>query len=337
MRDVGVDLHTNSITACFRLKSGKEKVAEYPLKNLEIFKNHLRKDDRVAVEATGNTRFFVEAIKDKVKEVKVIDPNKFNVIKSSVNKTDANDAKNIAFFLSKDMLPEARTKTQTQAQLSSMVGTRDKFVKLKTVLINKIHNILNARGIKSKKEAYSSDIGLRRVFNYDIDENAKFELEIIINQILSLNESIKKLNKKIEDVGSSFKGYSNLTSIKGIGAKSASILLSVIGNVKDFPTEDKLAAYFGIVPRVSSSNQTIHHGRITKRGSKIGRTTLVQCSLIALRYNPYLQKFYSRIQRKKGSGKAIIAVARKLLGIIYKTLMYNWTFTDFPNYKYVTV
>jgi transposase len=336
MRDVGVDLHTNSFTACFRSKEGKTQVETYSLKEIKVFLKRLTKEDRVAVEATGNTRYFVEAIKKAVKEVIVIDPNKFNIIKTSVNKTDENDAKNIALFLSKDMLPTARTKTQTQAQLSSMVATRDKFVKLRTVLINKIHNILNSRGIKSKKEAYSSEVGLKRVLEYDIDETAKFELEIIRNQIISLNESIKKLNKKIEEISSNIKGHSNLTSIKGIGAKSASILLSVIGNVKDFETEDKLSAYFGIVPRVSSSNQITHHGRITKRGSKIGRTTLVQCSLIALKYSPYLQKFYYRIKNKKGSGKAIIALARKLLGIIYKTLINNWTFIDFPNFKYVT-
>lgn len=128
------------------------------------------------------------------------------------------------------------------------------------------------------------------------------------------------------------KGHDSLTSIKGIGDKSATVLLSVIGNIKDFADADKLASYFGIVPRVANSNETEHHGRITKRGSKIGRTTLVQCTLIAKRYNPYLRKFYERIQRRRGTGKAIIATARKFLGIIYETLKNGWIFEDFPNF-----
>ena len=81
-----------------------------------------------------------------------------------------------------------------------------------------------------------------------------------------------------------------------------------------------------------TSNETINHGHITKRGSKLGRTTLVQCTLIAVRYSSYLKRFYERIKQKKGAGKAIIATARKFLGIIYRTLKYNWVFADFPNF-----
>jgi transposase len=47
-------------------------------------------------------------------------------------------------------------------------------------------------------------------------------------------------------------------------------LLNVIGEVKDFPDEKRLASYFGIVPRVANSNQTEHSGRIHKRGTKTG-------------------------------------------------------------------
>jgi len=54
--------------------------------------------------------------------------------------------------------------------------------------------------------------------------------------------------------------------------------------------------------------------------------------LIAKRYSPYLQRFYERIKKKRGSGKAIIATARKFLGIIYRTLKHNWVFADFPNF-----
>ena len=66
-----------------------------------------------------------------------------------------------------------------------------------------------------------------------------------------------------------------------------------------------------------------------KRGTKIGRATLVQCTLIAIQYSEYLRRFYERLKAKKGSGKAIIATAKKLLGIIYKTLKNDWIFEDF--------
>ena len=96
--------------------------------------------------------------------------------------------------------------------------------------------------------------------------------------------------------------------------------------------EAHLASYFGIVPRVANSNETERSGRIHKRGSKLGRTALVQCALIAQRYSPYLKRYYEKIKGRRGTGKAIIALARKLLGIIYRTLKNNWIFKDFPNF-----
>ena len=64
----------------------------------------------------------------------------------------------------------------------------------------------------------------------------------------------------------------------------------------------------------------MRHGHISKQGSKLGRTTLVQCTLVAIQYSPYLRFYYERLKSKKGSGKAIIATARKLLGMIYMLL-----------------
>ena len=160
-----------------------------------------------------------------------------------------------------------------------------------------------------------------------------FELRIIVEQIRNLNKATEEINKELAERGKKVDGHKNLTSIKGIGDLSATILLNTIGDVKDFPDDKKLAAYFGIVPRVSVSNETSHYGRITKMGNKIARTTLVQSTLIAIRYNHYLRNFYFKLKAKKGSGKAIIATARKLLTIIYRTLKYNWVFEDFSQFK----
>ena len=55
-------------------------------------------------------------------------------------------------------------------------------------------------------------------------------------------------------------------------------------------------------------------------------------TLIAIRYNGYLRSFYNRLKTKKGSGKAIIATARKMPEIIYDTLMNEWVFEDFNNF-----
>ncbi len=330
-RFIGVDLHKTAFTVCFM--EGEEKRFEtYKIDEVERFRENLRVDDEVALETTTNTRHFVGRIKDRVQGIHVINPFQFKVISHSVKKTDANDAEKMAFFLSKGMLPEVRMKDEQYAELESLANTRGKLVQLKTALKNKIHNILNAQGIVTKKECLSSGKGLDRVLEYPVSAVAHIELEVIIEQIKGLNAGIAKIDKQLSDKGKDLDGHESITSIKGIGDKGGAVLLSVIGDITNFEDEKKLAAYFGIVPRVSNSNETNHQGRITKQGSKLGRTTLVQCTLIAIRYSNYLRAFYEKLKAKKGSGKAIIATAKKLLGIIYLTLKNKWVFEDFSNF-----
>jgi transposase len=58
----------------------------------------------------------------------------------------------------------------------------------------------------------------------------------------------------------------------------------------------------------------------------------VQSALMAANYNHYLKNFYERVKAQRGAGRAIIALARKFLGIIYRTLKNQWVFEDFPNF-----
>ena len=85
---------------------------------------------------------------------------------------------------------------------------------------------------------------------------------MIAEQIRNLNLSIAKLEKTIGEEGSKRAGHQSLSSIKGIGKITGAILLSVIGDVNDFPDEGRLASYLAIVPRVSNSSGS----------SKISRT-----------------------------------------------------------------
>jgi transposase len=334
-RKIGVDLHKNSFRVCYYASDKKYDFETYrvSVKGLEGFKKGLKKTDELAVESTGNTGHFVRALEGAVKRIRVINPIQFKVISESVKKTDDEDALKIAKFLSKDMIPEVRMKSKAESQLGSLIGTRDKLVKLRTALKNKVHNILNANGIVTKTELLTSDKSLDKVLGKGLDASYQFELEIVVGEIRHLNEAIAKIDAQIKDRGRTLKGYENVTSITGIGGLSGTILLNTIGDVKYFRDEKALGSYLGIVPRIHASNETVHMGRITKMGNKIARTALVQSTLIAIRYSPYLRAFYDRIKARRGSGKAIIATARKLLGIIYNTLKNDWVFEDFASYK----
>lgn len=335
MTYIGVDLHSNSFTTC-RLDAGQAAAFEtFQLcpADLERFCLSLSADDEIALEATGNSRYFHDEVVSCVGRVVIVNPGQFQVIRKSVSKTDKNDAHALAFYLSKDMLPQTRLKSIAHSELASVTQSRDLLVKQRTRLINKIHALYNRHGLKIKKEKLGSKKALLNL-NMDVFSTLEcIELTILRDQALNLTASIKQLERAIEAAAEPMAGYQGLTSIKGVGPRSAAIFLSAIGDIEDFESADKLAAYFGIVPRVSQSNDTDHRGRITKRGNKLARTTLVQCTLVAIRWSGYLNSYYRRIKARRGAGKAIIATARKLLKIIYDTLKNNWVFEDFTKFK----
>jgi transposase len=302
------------------------------MRELKLFAAQLRKDDELAVEATGNTRLFYDGVMEKVARVVVVNPAQFKLISQSVKKTDRNDAELLALYLQKELLPEVRMKERNQRNMSHLAQTRDLLVKQRSALKAKINNLLSAEGINLKKEALSSNKALDRVLAFPLSPILAIEARVLVAQVRSLTGSIAELEQLIEEEGPKLAGHENLMSIKGIGPVSAAVLLSAIGRIEDFTDAGKLAAYLGLVPRVQNSNETEHSGRITKQGNKLARTALVQCALIAKRFSPYLQSFYQRIQRRRGGGKANIALARKFLGVIYHTLKNNWVFEDFPNF-----
>jgi transposase len=254
------------------------------------------------------------------------------VISESVKKTDRNDAAALALYLAKDLLPEVRMKPKQNRELMHLAETRDLLVKQRSALKGKINNLLAMQGIELKREALSSKIALERVLASPVSGMVQLELRVLVEQIRSLSESIAELDERLEEEGQQLPGYANLTSIKGIGSLSATVLLTVIGKISDFADENKLAAYLGLVPRIQNSNESERSGRITKQGNKLARTALVQCGLVAKRYSPYLQRFYERIKRRRGGGKAKIALARKLVKIVYDTLKNQWVFEDFPSF-----
>ena len=126
MAFIGVDLHTNSFTVCRLESDGSEAFETFQLAqaDLDRFCTGLDADDEIAVEATGNSAWFREQVLPCVGRVVVVNPRQFQVIRKSVAKTDRNDARALAFFLSKDMLPETRAKSVAESELASPNSSR---------------------------------------------------------------------------------------------------------------------------------------------------------------------------------------------------------------------
>jgi transposase len=200
MACIGVDLHQNSVTTCLREADGTEAFETWAIapEALERFCLSLDADDELAVEATGNSAWFRDEVISCVGRVVVVNPRQFQIIRKSVKKTDKNDARALALFLSKDMLPETRLKTKPEGELASLVQTRDLLVKQRTRLLNKIHALYNRHGIKLKKEGLASKKRLLALGGDPFSALEQVELEIVRDSALSLTAALTRIDAEIE-------------------------------------------------------------------------------------------------------------------------------------------
>ena len=124
-----------------------------------------------------------------------------------------------------------------------------------------------------------------------------------------------------------------IRSIPGAGLITAAGIRAYIDDIERFQSFKQLSAYAGLVPRVQCSDTTEHYGRITKRGPERLRTAMVQLVLGMIRSRRSAEyrivKRYGVMKTQKGSGKSIIAMARKLSKIIWYMLKNDTPFDPF--------
>ncbi len=336
MRYIGVDLHTTQLTVCYLGTDGKECLEMFKIDLVDKFIASLDADDKVAYEATGNSLFLYKKLLPVIgdKNIVVVNTCKFKLISKSVKKTDKNDSRLLAEYLSKDMLPKARIKDEFNARVYGLIETRDNLVRTITVFKNQIHNIFVQYGIKLKARQVANEKNLTKLveeYKEQLDVATIFHLNIAKKAIVENDNLACEIELELSKLKDNMEQIDNLTSICGIGVKSAMGIKAIIGDVANFEDEDKLVAYAGLCPRVQNSNETVSHGGITKMGNKLIRKLLVQCAWVSIRYNPIMKSQYEKLRKRKPAGVAIIAIARKLLIQIYYTLKYNWYFNDTAN------
>jgi transposase len=112
------------------------------------------------------------------------------------------------------------------------------------------------------------------------------------------------------------RGYQAIQAINGIGPTIAAILVSEIGDIGRFRSARALCSWAGLTPRHRESDTTTTRGSITKQGSKLVRWALIEA---VSRYHggPGLAPEFRRIAERRGANKARVAVARKVLTLVY--------------------
>jgi len=332
MVNVGIDLHKTQFTICVREQSGN-KFEKYPT-TAEGYEEFLKKvalwqrggkEVRAGVESTGNTRYFRDRLEAVGVKVTVINTLKLKVVTESVKKTDKHDAATIAEFLEKDMLPVAQICSRESEKQRRMIKARTTLVRAQVVMKNQIHGLLTAEGMEDIRGSLQSKKGRQQALDTLNKCENGLEAQTLIETIDDLERSVNGTEKQLRRLTEGDRVVELLMSIPGCGEVSAWTIRAYTDDIKRFSSAKKYAAYCGLAPWVQNSNETVHHGKITKRGPEELRTALVQVVMGMRRMKAKtcdwrLMQRYAAMKKSKGSGRAIIATARKLAIIIWHML-----------------
>ena len=332
MVNVGIDLHKTQFTICVRERGG-DRFEKYPTtdEGYQAFLSEAAlwqksgEEVRVGVESTGNTRYFKNRMEEAGIGVQVINTLKMKVVNESVKKTDKHDAATIAEFLEKDMLPLSQLCSPMSERLRRLLKARSTLVSAEVVMKNQIHALLTAEGMKDVKGSLQSKRGRKRVLDTLKEWENGLVAQPLFETIERLEENIKAIEKQVRALAVGDRAVELLMSIPGCGEISAWTIRAWTDDIKRFGSSKKYAAYAGLVPWVQNSNESIHHGKITKRGPKELRTALVQVVMGMRRMKSKtlglrLMQRYEAMKKDKGSGRTITATARKVAVMMWHML-----------------
>lgn len=117
--------------------------------------------------------------------------------------------------------------------------------------------------------------------------------------------------------------------MKGIGLVSAATIASELGDPHRFENAKNVASYFGLTPSIEQSGPKAVLGRITRRGSPHMRRILCQVALVvSTKGAAHLRRWYTQVKMRRGTQKAIVALSRKILVIVWAMLRDNTSFVN---------
>ena len=205
-------------------------------------------------------------------------------------------------------------------------------IKVEVMIKNQIHALLMAEGIEGVKGSVQSKRGRKQVLDALKQCKNGLVAQPLFDMIDRLDENIKSIESQLCSLTKDDKMVELLMGIPGCGEICAWTIRAYTDDINRFSSSKKYVSYAGLAPWVQNSNETIHHGRITKRGPKELRTALVQVVMGLRRMKAKtltwrLMQRYELMKRSKGSGKSIIATARKMATIIWRMLALNEEFS----------
>lgn len=310
----GVDFHARMQTVSWmNTECGEiqQKELDHNSDDIRGFYQQFTGEVIVGIEASGYTSWFEEMLDELGWVVWMGDASEIRRRAPRRQKNDKRDAAHILELMVSGRFPRVHRQSRESREVLGQLRFRHRLVKMRTMSTNNLKAIAIGAGVSEKKQLMSrkrrsklEGSGLSEV----LSEQSKKWLELIDD----LTKKIKEVEGWLDERAKGDQRVERVRTHPGIGLLSGLALVHTLEPVERFATTRKVAAYVGLDPMEDSSADKKRYGKVSKAGSRLLRFLLVEAGQTAAMHDPQLRAFYRRIRDRRKSGRAKVAVARKL-------------------------
>ena len=197
----------------------------------------------------------------------------------------------------------------------TMCGMRDGLVECRTKLVNTVRGWVRAEA----RRLPSGDIHTRPMRIRETVKTRPAFVDRLLSSIEELTVRIGQADQEVSSLAKADATCQRLMTVPGVGPVTEMRFSATVDDVARFSSAHQLESYLGLVPSEHSSGDRKHVTSITKAGSSQMRWVLVQACWVARRWfkaDPMV-RWAQEVEKRKGKKVAIIALARKMSGIMY--------------------
>ena len=330
MQFIGVDLHTNKFTCCYRDdKKEKKETATFEMteQGFADFYWTLSKETYVLVEATLTTFAFVRMIQPLVKEVIVANTYELKQISLARKNTDKVDADILCRILKMQVLSGEQTISPVVVpsvkiqELRGLFTTYRLYKKQTTQIKNRIHSLLKEKLYGFTQEEIFGKKNRKMIRGLESNTAMSFQVGELLNLLEYFEVRIESLEDEIKERAEPFlKEIEILTSMKGIGVFTAIAIIADIIKVDRFKNSKAFTSYLRSAPKVSNSNTSVSIKGTNKKGRKLAATLVTQSLTHVLSASVKLSEWYTKLCEHKKPGLVRTGLRRRVFAEMYQML-----------------
>ena len=324
---LGIDLHLKRTYVVLMDQMG-QILDERRLLNGEMqeyLNETVPKDTYAVLEATRNWPFMYDLLSDHVERVELAHPKELHLIAKAVIKDDPIDSKALANLARLNYLPIAYAAPREIRDLRTYIRHRDWLITQRTRAKNRVHAMLAYYNLVSPVTDLFGSEG-REFLDEVLPTIRPAARRVEIGRLAlidHLNENIQVLENELKLTPEQKDKIKLLSTMPCVGRITAITILAEIGDIRRFGNPKALCNWAGLTPRVRKSDQAVHHGRISKQGSSYLRAAMTRAASVASRRSKRWYHVHEKLAPRCGRKGAKVAVARRLLTVLYFMLTRN--------------